>query len=188
MGLGKRSYGDLEEMFGGEMFRREIFGGRHPSATAFSRTVLAGCFVLGLSAGLAACGPKAKMTPISGPASEDGQVTPSFGQFSDVPIPTDSEMDLERTFILGKQENWIGRLVISSGHSAMEIFDFFRNEMPKFDWKEIAVVRSEVSILTYSRGNRIASLQIQSNTLIGSMVNMVITPQEDAGDATPPMP
>ncbi len=173
-----------QEVFGEKMFRERI-----PSATAVSRTVMAGCFALGLAGNLAACGPKAKMTPISGPASEDGQITPSFGQFSDVPIPTDSEMDLERTFILGKQENWIGRLVISSGHSAMEIFDFFRNEMPKFDWKEIAVVRSEVSILTYSRGDRIASLQIQSNTLIGSMVNMVVTPKEDAGgDAMPPMP
>jgi hypothetical protein len=163
------------------MFRKRLL-----SAIAFSRTVLAVCFVLGLAGGLTACGPKAKMTPMSGPASEDGQAVPSFSQFSDIPIPTDSEMDLERTFILGKQENWIGRLVISSGHSAMEIFDFFRNEMPKFDWKEIAVVRSEVSILTYSRGDRIASLQIQSNTLIGSMVNMVITPKEDA--TAPPMP
>lgn len=158
---------------------------RSRAISAVSRIVFAACFVLSLAAGLAACGQKVSLTPLSGPADEEGQITPSFGQFSDVPIPTDSEMDLERTFILGKQESWIGRLVIISGHSAMEIFDFFRNEMPKFDWKEIAVVRSEVSILTYSRGNRIASLQIRSKTLIGSVVDMVVSPREGAGAAQP---
>ena len=154
---------------------------RSRTTGAVLRIVFAACFFLGLSA----CGPKAKMTPLSGPANAEGQATPSFGQFSDVPIPTDSEMDLERTFILGKQESWIGRLVINSGHSAMEIFDFFRNEMPKFDWQEIAVVRSEVNILTYSRGGRIASLQIKSNTLIGSVVDMVVSPREGTGAMAP---
>jgi hypothetical protein len=157
--------------------------GRLLSVTAFSWTVLAACFVLGL----AACGPKENLTPLSRLAGEEGQPMPSFAQFSDVPIPTDSRMDLEHTIILGKQEGWIGRLAFNSGHSAAEIFDFFRNEMPKFDWKEITAVRSEVSILTYSRGNRIASLQIKPNILIGSMVNMVVSPQEGGG-ATMSMP
>jgi len=144
------------------------------SVTAFSRTVLAAGFILGL----AACGPKANLTPLSRLAGEEGQAMPSFGQFSDVPIPTNSKMDLERTIILGKQQGWIGRLTINSSHAAAEIFDFFRNEMPKFGWKEIAAMRSEVSILTYSRGNRHAHLQIKSNILIGSMVNMVVSPQK----------
>ena len=151
-----------------------MLGGRLPSVTAFSWTVLAACLVLGL----AACGPKENLTPLSRLAGEEGQTMPSFGEFSDVPIPTDSKMDLERTIILGKQEGWIGRLAINSGHKAVEIFDFFRNEMPKFGWKEITAVRSEVSILTYSRGKRHAHLQIKSNILIGSMVNMVVSPQK----------
>ena len=148
--------------------------GRLPSVTAFSWTVLAACFVLGPTA----CGPKENLTPISRLESEEIQAMPSFGEFNDVPIPTNSKMDLERTIILGKQEGWIGRLVINSGHSAAEIFDFFRNEMPKFGWNEIAAVRSEVSILTYSRGKRHAHLQIKSNILIGSMANMVVSPQK----------
>ncbi len=127
---------------------------------------------------VAACGPKAPLDATSAPPSAEGEPDkPTFGQFSDVPIPTSSEMDLERTFILGAQDGWIGRLSFSSNHSTTEIFDFYRNELPKFGWQEIALVRSEISILTYSQGERITTIQIKPSTLIGSSVDMVVSPR-----------
>jgi len=126
----------------------------------------------------AACAPKAPLDAMSAPPSaEGGPDKPTFSQFSDVPIPTSSEMDLERTFILSAQGGWIGRLSFSSNHSTTEVFDFYRNELPKFGWQEIALVRSEISILTYSQGDRITTIQIRPSTLIGSSVDMVISPR-----------
>lgn len=61
--------------------------------------------------------------------------------------------------------------------SSSDSYDFFLREMPKFGWQEITSVRSEVSVLTYSRSGRVATIQIRRRTLGGSAVDIIVSPQ-----------
>ena len=44
----------------------------------------------------------------------------------------DSKLIKEDSIIISKQNGWLGRLVFDAGDNQLEVFDFFRNELPKF--------------------------------------------------------
>lgn len=102
---------------------------------------------------------------------------PSFAQFSDVPVPSGAKMDLDRSLVLGDRESWIGRLVMAVGMNQDRAYDFYFGEMPRFGWQPITTVRSETSVLTYIRGARVATVQIQGRAITGARIWMTISPR-----------
>ena len=112
----------------------------------------------------------------AGPAGEPGSEI-TFSQFSDIPIPSGGDLDLERTVVIGKNRaEWTGRLVFSNWMSVTENYDFFMSELPKFGWAAIAQVRSEIGILTYSLGDRIMIIKIEDASFWGSEIEMIASP------------
>ena len=86
-------------------------------------------------------------------------------------------MDLERSLVLGEKDAWIGRLVMAIGMNPGRAYDFYFGEMPRFGWAPVTTVRAETSVLTYARGNRVATIQIRSQTITGSKVSMTVSPK-----------
>jgi hypothetical protein len=86
-------------------------------------------------------------------------------------------MDVERSLVLGARDQWIGRLSMDTSGSSSQSYDFFLREMPKFGWQEITTVRSEVSVLTYGRSGRVATIQIRNKTLGGSAIDVTVSPR-----------
>ncbi|CAN0548828.1 unnamed protein product, partial [Laminaria digitata] len=118
--------------------------------------------------------------PVSTPGTSTGNTARTavgFAQFPDIAVPAGAKMDVERSLVLGARDDWIGRLSMSAGGSSSEAYDFFLREMPKFGWQEITTVRSEISVLTYSRRERVATIQIRRNTLGGSAIDITVSPR-----------
>lgn len=136
--------------------------------------------VVGLCLAIAACAQTAPVTPVTASQAEarTGSDQPTFGQFTDIPIPDGAEMDLDRTLLLGGREEWIGRLVLDTSRSSSELFDLYRVEMPKFGWTEITSVRADVSILTYIRFGRVATVQIKPGRFRGAEVSVTVSPRD----------
>jgi hypothetical protein len=136
-------------------------------------------FGLALALALTGC---TRTTPLATTTSnaETGPPSPAqaaYGHFTDIPIPSRAEMDLEHSLILGSADEWLGRVSLDTGESVPEVFDFYQREMPKFGWGEITIVRAEVSVLTYERAGRIATIQIQSTNLGGAEVSITVSPK-----------
>lgn len=113
----------------------------------------------------------------------DGQVAApekSFNRFPDIPIPTNATMDSKRTLVFGSNEDWYGQLGLSAKHGGDDMFDFYKQELPGFGWEEITSVRAPVSVLTYMRGERIASIQIETGNITGSKVTFTVSPRGGA--------
>ena len=108
---------------------------------------------------------------------------PSFAQFQDVPVPPGAKMDLDRSLVLGDREAWIGRLMMAVGMTQSLAYDFYFSEMPRFGWSTVTTVRGETAVLTYTRGSRVATIQIWPRTITGAMISMTISP---AGKTAPP--
>jgi hypothetical protein len=102
--------------------------------------------------------------------------TPNLAQFSDIPIPANASMNVGRSLILGARDSWIGRLVYSTSFNSQQAFEFYSREMPAFGWQEITRIRSQVNVLSYTRGDRAATIQISSTTLGGTEVDFTISP------------
>jgi hypothetical protein len=127
---------------------------------------------------LAAC--STSMTP-SSTGESTGAPAPSFSQFTDIPVPEGARMDRDKTLLLGQGDNWVGRLDFTlRWTSAPELFDFYKAQMPGYHWQEISSVRAAISIMTYRREERIATVQIEDTTL-GAEVIITMSPANTGG-------
>lgn len=111
---------------------------------------------------------------------QDEQTPPtqaSFTRFPDLPMPLKADMDMSKTLVFGANDAWIGRIVLSSSHGSNDMFDFYKQEMPGFGWQEITSVRSDVSVMTFIRGQRVANIQITSATLRGAKITVTVSPK-----------
>lgn len=103
-------------------------------------------------------------------------------QIAGIALPDGYNLDTNRTIILGEGDRWIGRLSYSINSSSDDMFDFMRREMLNYGWTEVAVVRSEISQLTYlsAAGDRVASILISKQSLYGAKVDMTVSPAAGA--------
>ncbi len=138
-----------------------------------------------LALGLGACtGESVEVS--SGPLEDSaGNPIPSFSQFPDISIPAGSAMVLDESLIFGRDDKWTGRLVIETEVSASAAFEYFQREMPNHQWIELTALRSDVSLLTFSRLDRVATLTIESETLSGAYVTITVSPLSPATTPAP---
>ena len=83
-----------------------------------------------------------------------------LSEISDIPIPSKSIIDLEKTFIIGKGDDWMGRLSLINKKKIEEIYSFFLNEMAKFSYKEKSSIRSDVSTLIFENNKKAIFIKI----------------------------
>ena len=132
--------------------------------------------VVATALALAACA--GNPMPPSSRADAPGIATDAgFGRFTDIPVPKGAEMDADRSLVLGAREAWVGRLVMKVSDRTGAMYDFYARQMPGFGWQPITSVRSEVSVLTFTRGDRVATVQLLSRTLFGSEVRLTVSPR-----------
>ena len=131
---------------------------------------------------LAACaqGTKLQMTQPSA-GKVDSVVEQNLALLTDVPIPPDSSLDTDRSLILGDLDRWTGRIVLNVGLDATPTFALYQTQMPNFGWEPIMSVQADISVLSFSRGERAATVQIESRTLGGSTTTITVAPRQSGG-------
>ena len=117
------------------------------------------------------------LLPVKGPEGDPGSEL-NLAEFEDIPIPLNSKLDKEKSIIISKNRGWLGRLTFDTSENQITVFDFFRNELPKFGWKKLSEVSSDTSLLNYQNQNRLASVQISDNTFYGSNVSITVSEME----------
>ncbi len=122
-----------------------------------------------------ACTSQVGVAPATG-ASGPSETRVSFARFPDLPLPSEAEINLDRTLVFGGSDTWIGRLVITASGDPNNMFDFFKQKLGGYGWQEITSVRAAVSVLTYTRQERVATIQIEGRTLRGSEVTITVSP------------
>ena len=133
---------------------------------------------------LAACDIGPQLPASTAPAPAEGSSDGAFQPVSDVPIPDGARLDSERSLVLGSEDNWTGRLVFSVSESSADAFARYHQEMQRFGWTLITSVQAESSVLTFSQGERIATIQIDGRTLSGATVAITMSPRyADGGGA-----
>jgi predicted small secreted protein len=133
--------------------------------------------LLASSLALSACATEVGV-PAQGEGGKDAQgLQQAFTRFPDLPVPEGADIDLDRTLVFGAGKDWFGRLVIGVSHSANDMFDYFKRELPRFGWEEVTSVRSAVSVLTYARQERVATIQIEGSKFRGSHAVITVSPR-----------
>ena len=137
------------------------------------------CFILFLY--LFNCSGTIKTTKYSEPKSQDNISKEDankmyFSQITDMPLPSKSKIILDNTVIVGKNENWMGRLALTHNDSIDELFTFFVNEMPKFDFEEKSSVRSTESSLIFQNKKKTIFIKISKMNFRKTNIEITSTP------------
>ena len=138
--------------------------------------------LIGMITLLGACDRTAPIMASSKPAQEgktSAQASSAYTQFPDIPIPSGAKINIDKTLIFGFKP-WFGQLSLSTSANADVMFDFYRNNLPQYQWQEITSVRAPTSILTYDSEDRVMSIAIASATLRGSDITLTVSPKGNA--------
>jgi hypothetical protein len=133
------------------------------------------CLVLAL--GVSACSRGTQLPPASA-ASANGDLPVNFQLVTDIPIPSGATMDNDRSLILSDRDRWTGRVVMTLYNSANEVTSFYQQQMPNFGWQPLMSVTAETSVMTYVRGDRAATVQVERRTVIGTIVSVTVAPKQ----------
>jgi hypothetical protein len=105
-------------------------------------------------------------------------------RFSGIPMPPNNVLDLDRTVLVGSEAEWVGRIFFTAPMSVDDLVEFYRHEMPRYGWTELAVVRSGTSVLSFQGEARIATIQVTPLPAAGTRVEFWMNPRP-AGGAQP---
>lgn len=130
----------------------------------------------GAALALAACTQGTKLQPTS--TGDKSEIEQNFSLLTDIPIPPDSTLDIERSLILGDLDRWTGRIILNVGQSTTAAFALYQTQMPNFGWEPVMSVQADVSVLSFTRGERAATVQIEGRTLGGSTVAVTVAPRQ----------
>jgi hypothetical protein len=128
---------------------------------------------------LAACANTAPIMSNSGSTTSPGGGKTSvsaFSQFPDIPVPSGTKINMEKTLVFGTKP-WYGQLALESSSNANKLFDFYRENLSQYGWQEVTSVRAPTSILTYATADRVLAIAIQNATLLGSNVTVTVSPR-----------
>jgi hypothetical protein len=98
---------------------------------------------------------------------------------TDIPLPPRHTLDLERTVMVGSDNEWFGRASLSVPVEPIGIWDFYRREMPRQGWAEISAAESPNRVLFYQRGNRVAVIEMRAGRN-SSYVDIWMNPRQPA--------
>ena len=132
---------------------------------------------------LAACTQGAMLQPTS--TAGQAQIEKSFSLLTDIPIPRNATLDVERSLVLGDLDRWTGRIILNVGQNAPQTFALYQGQMKNFGWEPIMSVQAEVSVLSFTRAERAATVQIESRRLGGSTVYVTVAPRQSGGSSNP---
>lgn len=78
----------------------------------------------------------------------------------DFPLPSDSEIQMDNTVILGSGDLWAGQIILLSDSSPVELIKFFTESAKLSGWTLGSSTISEIVLLVFNNDKRIATVEI----------------------------
>jgi len=127
---------------------------------------------------LAGCSAPGGSTSSNSSASGSDETTVVANSFADIPIAPDDAIDVEKSLLINSGEYWLGRAVLRSRQDMNTAFEYYQTNMPQYGWISITSVQSKISVLTFEKASRVATVQINGGSMRGSYVSITVSPRE----------
>ncbi len=124
---------------------------------------------------------------LTAPAQMDGAApeAPARQLAGDMPLPTGATVRNQDTLVMGTGNRWTGRISLAVAGEPQNAFTFFRDSLPGAGWTLGSSSFSRLSVLTFSKGDRVATVQIQAAGFGGNEVTITVTPAVRPAGNTP---
>lgn len=113
-------------------------------------------------------------TPVGG----DSTVTEATAKqlAGDVPLPQGAVIKQQDTLVMGSGNTWMGRLSLTVPGEAQPAFAWFRDNLPAAGWTLTSSSFSKLSLLTFTKAERVATVQMQGSNFGGNEVLITVAP------------
>lgn len=102
-----------------------------------------------------------------------------------MPIPATATVRPQETLVMGTGNRWMGRISLSVPGDSQVVYAYFRDGLPSAGWTLTSSSYSKLSFLTFSKAERVATIQIQSASFGGNEVTITVTPAAKPASAAP---
>ena len=103
----------------------------------------------------------------------------------DVPLPPGSVIKQQDTLVMSAASTWLGRISLSVSGEPQAVFTYFKDGMPASGWTLTSSSFSKTSLLTFTKGERVANIQMQGTSFGGNDVLITVAPAARAATARP---
>ena len=134
-------------------------------------TLKVGTLALFFAAFLGACASSGDS--LTGTANEIQEIQTQL--LGDMPLPAASKIIGSDSLIIGRGDNWVGRVLLSGVQTPTDIYAFFQTEYPRAGWTTVSAVKSKTSILVFTKGDRTATVELNEGSFTGPKTIIIIT-------------
>ena len=120
------------------------------------------------------------------PMGSDSTVTEATAKqlAGDVPLPQGSVIKQQDTLVMGSGNTWMGRLSVTVSGEPQAVFAWFRDSLPGTGWTLTSSSYSKLSLLTFTKAERLATVQMQAGNFGNNEVLITVAPTVRPGAAT----
>ncbi len=121
------------------------------------------------------------------PMGNDSTVTEATAKqiSGDVPLPVGAVIKQQDTLVMGSGSAWTGRLSVAISGEPQAVFAYFRDTLPTAGWALTSSSFSKTSLLSFTKGERAATVQVQSTSFGGNDVLITVAPVIRAATGRP---
>jgi hypothetical protein len=112
--------------------------------------------------------------PVASDSTVSGNIAKQLA--GDVPLPQGAVIKQQDTLVMGAGASWTGRLSLVISGEPQTVFAYFRDSMPGAGWTLTSSSFSKLSLLTFSKAERVATVQMQGSNFGGNEVLITVTP------------
>lgn len=94
----------------------------------------------------------------------------------DVPLPAGSVIKQQDSLVMGSGNTWMGRLNVTVSGEPQTVFAWFRDSLPGAGWTLTSSSFSKLSLLTFTKAERMATVQMQAGSFGANEVLITVTP------------
>ena len=103
----------------------------------------------------------------------------------DVPLPQGAVIKQQDSLVMGSGTAWTGRLSVTVGGDAQQVFAWFRDGLPGAGWTLTSSSFSKLSLLTFTKAERIATVQMQAGSFGANDVLITVAPAVKPSGSAP---
>lgn len=97
-------------------------------------------------------------------------------RFTDVPVPAKFKLDREKSFIYQAGDFKVGMMSYKGWSKLETLVDFYKKEMPAFNWKIVNIFEHKDVTLVYAKEGWNCTVRIYYKNLGGSKIEIQIGP------------
>jgi hypothetical protein len=94
----------------------------------------------------------------------------------DVPLPQGAVIKQQDSLVMGSGNTWMGRLNMSVAGEPQGVFAWFRDSLPGAGWTLTSSSYSKLSLLTFTKAERVATVQMQAGNFGANEVLITVAP------------